>query len=609
MLKKIIFFMAFSIYVQPIYTQTFDYERAWGTYYGPVGNEFNIPVYWGGFLTDSQNNLHLRGHVQMNNSLGASHYSQYTTPGGQGVTMNVLSNFLQTKFTNSGTLLTSEYTGYASTSSTEENLVHIDKQGNYYYIKTKFGLISDPTTPNTWLPTDPIISTASNISHQLLTKKNSSGNILWKTFLPNTLFSSEIISDENGNIYIYGNTTVQNNIATPGTFRQNFQIKYVNGSLQSNAYIVKLGLQGELLWGSYLPTVTREFSYYNQQLFLLAGSDLDADLPQLATSNTFQTNPAGAYGSLTALSSVTGIRLWGTYLGSPSTNGVTYNIQVNSSGIYLSGIEYFPGSTYYATPGAYKSQATGFTDYYLTKLDFTGNRIWGTYFGSDGMEELNSSNSLALTDHGVFLAGCINGIGSNIATPGAFLDTPPTNNNSSSNFFFAQFDLSGNLQWSSYYGGPQLNLGQQIRMINIAAPDHSAIYLYGATGAATGIATPGALQPQLHSNIGGYSTGFIARFNYKGELSTSEIKPISDLALYDNPNNGNFSLRGQILEKEDTTLRISDASGRMVYHQKLPRNKIVELQLQSILTSGLYFVEVNNKHNKEIKTFKIIVNK
>ncbi|WP_407404180.1 hypothetical protein [Chryseobacterium sp.] len=303
--------------------------------------------------------------------------------------MNVIGNLIQTKFDSNGSLLTSEYTGHSSVSSTEEHLVHIDVIGNYYYIKEKLDAITDPATPNTWFSTDPIISTGNNISHQLLIKKNNSGNIVWKTFLPNIASKlNSVASDENGNVFVYSNTFLQQGIGTLGSFMQNYQTKYVSGVIQPNAYVVKLGLQGQLLWGTYIPTVGSSnfaIDYYNQQLFIIGGPDLDINIPQLATSNTWQTNTGGS--SVTVLNTQTGSRAWGTYNGSGQSYGVGIGVKVNATGIYISGMDFDPGASYFATPGAYKTQVTGGSDYFLTKLNFTGNRVWGTYFGSDGYEK------------------------------------------------------------------------------------------------------------------------------------------------------------------------------------------------------------------------------
>lgn len=592
-------YIAFSF--QPLYSQSFDFERAWGTYFGPK-NTSSAPE----MQIDHLNNIHFYGSTQIDNTLSASYYNQYVTGGGQNVTMNVIDNIINAKFSGSGNLLLSGYNGYNSSNVVDtENLIHIDGLGNFYCLKTKNTPITDAGSAGTWFSTSPLLST--NAYHSQLIKKNNSGTVIWRTFLPNSDALAHISSDENGNIYVSGSTLLQQGISTSGVFKTDFQIQYSGGQLKGNGFVAKLGTQGELLWATYIPAQHANAKYFNQQLFVHSGGDLTTSLPQLATSNTWQTNPAST-SALTTLNSQTGTRLWGTYTGSGPYNGA-YDFQVNSSGIYLYGYDTVPGSTYFATPNAYKTQVTGDTDYCLTKLDFTGNRVWGTYFGSDGYEDLMSGN-ISLSNQGVFITGLIYGTGSNIATQGAFVSSPPSNGTSSANVFFAQFDHSGNLKWSSYYGGTQFISAFSTNSLNIyATPDHASFYLYGSTNASTGISTPGAWQPQLPTNIGQYLAGFVAKFNYKAELSVKDTVLVNDLVLYDNPNNGNFSLEGKILEKESHSIKITDASGRLIHQQKLPKQKIIAFTLANTLIAGHYFLEVRDSKQKNIKTFKLLIKK
>ncbi|WP_407404178.1 hypothetical protein [Chryseobacterium sp.] len=79
MLKKLAFILLFYLSLHPIFSQAFDYERTWGTYYGPAGNIFDVHTANGGFIVDPQNNLHLLGQIDMNNGVSASYYNQYLT--------------------------------------------------------------------------------------------------------------------------------------------------------------------------------------------------------------------------------------------------------------------------------------------------------------------------------------------------------------------------------------------------------------------------------------------------------------------------------------------------------------------------------------------------
>ena len=597
--------LVFFLCLQFFSAQGFDYERAWGTYYGPGGFETQY------LMADPQYSLHITGLAHLDPAVPALYYNQYAT-GGQPVNMAYSSQYMYSQLTNNGHLISAEYSGghLPSVSSTYGIPVHIDMAGNHYILKYSWpAAIADSGTAGAWWVNDPLVGTN---QHFLLIKRDAAGNLLWKTYIPFLLFPSptSFLSDTGGNLYIIGSTTTQSGMTTPGVFRENYQMAYEsNGSLKPNAFVAKLGNQGQLLWGTYLPSLgAHAFTYANQALYIVSGEDLDPALPQLATPSTWQTMPGQSQG-LTAINAQTGTRNWGTYLGSPAITeqGTVTSVKANAGGVYLFGISYdFTGNSgYYATPGAHKTQVTGTADYFLAKLSLTGTRVWGTYFGSDGME-FGSPLGFALTDQALFFAGSTFGGGSNIATPGSHLDVPPSNSPQSNNMFFGQFDFNGNLNWASYYGGMNdMIFGQQI---GILAPDHNRFYLYGTTRAATGIATEGAIQPHISPNIGQKYSGFIARFDYTGALSTTETqRAASDIVLFDNPNNGNFSLKGKALAQQATQLRIFDASGRMIHHQSLPKQETVTLTLQGQLKPGLYLLHLLGEKQEKLKTLKLMV--
>ncbi len=103
-------------------------------------------------------------------------------------------------------------------------------------------------------------------------------------------------------------------------------------------------------------------------------------------------------------------------------------------------------------------------------------------------------------------------------------------------------------------------------------------------------------------------SGFIARFDYTGALSTTETqRAASDIVLFDNPNNGNFSLKGKALAQHATQLRIFDASGRMIHQQSLPKQETVTLTLQSQLKPGMYLLHLLEEKQEKLKTLKLMV--
>lgn len=99
----------------------------------------------------------------------------------------------------------------------------------------------------------------------------------------------------------------------------------------------------------------------------------------------------------------------------------------------------------------------------------------------------------------------------------------------------------------------------------------------------------------------------MARFDLMNPMSTSETDIAKDLMLFNNPNNGNFSLQGSILQKEICSVNIYDASGRIVFTKKLSKNRVQQFSLQNHLSRGNYLVEVNGGSGQKLKVFKMIV--
>jgi hypothetical protein len=250
----------------------------------------------------------------------------------------------------------------------------------------------------------------------------------------------------------------------------------------------------------------------------------------------------------------------------------------------------------------------GNSDVYLTKFGHDGARIWSTYFGSPGEEFSSFSTSpLALVGNDVIITlfQFSNNGSTNLATPGSYMDTMPTSSyfNGSANLLFAKFNSNGVLSWSSYYGGASINNALTPTM-SVKAKNSNTFYLYGATNANTGITTQGAAQT---NKIPDERTGFVARFDKKGEMNTIETTASQDLVLYNNPNKGNFYLSGSLLQKQNSRLKIYDASGRLVHQQPLSKNAKQYITLEHFLTKGNYMVEVLSDTKTSLKTFKMIV--
>lgn len=601
-LLKIFGLFFINLSLTPLLSQ--EYERIWGTYFGPSGTEVHGGYFAGGILFDSQKNMHIKGNVVYNSTLPSSYYNQFVLGnGGNHITVGNQHNTYSARFSPAGT---PDYFGYqlsyAGNNYDIELLAAIDNQNNKINKYMGSSTSTMGATSGTWIQTNPMTG-----FKNLLLKRSSSGSILWATYLPDNQTYTTTTTDPAGNIYITGSTTLQN-ISTPGVFQENFDIMYAQGQIVPNSYLAKLNPSGELLWATYLPSEVQNIEYYDNALYMITTTNTNTTLNTMASPGAFQ-NSVSSF-SITKMDTSNGQRLWGTYYGSDILTSFyfLYDLAVNETGLYLTGTDFnITGLNFFSTPGAYKTQVTGGSDLFLTKFTHSGNRVWSTYFGGNG-EELNTFDKvIALNGGEIFITGTTTGSTNNIATPGAYQTTPQISTATANNAFFAKFNTTGNLEWSSYYGGSSTST-TSLKSINIKY-DNNSLFLFGNTNSNTGFASAGAFMPNRIPDNTVATHGFFARFNSKQELSVNEINLDKNLVLYNNPNNGVFSISGSVLQKENCSVSFYDTSGRFITKRQMDHSKNQNFDMQNLLDTGNYLVKVNNEKGTVLKVFKMTVKK
>ena len=156
-----------------------------------------------------------------------------------------------------------------------------------------------------------------------------------------------------------------------------------------------------------------------------------------------------------------------------------------------------------ATPGTQQPVKNTDGDAFLVKFSDLGVRQWGTYYGASGTDK---GNSLAVDGFGnIFLAGVTNSI-SGMATSGAHQTS--LGSSGMDDAFLAQFNNSGILQWSTYYGGETTD-----NALSVATDGAGNAYIAGIAGSRSGIATPGAHQAAHGGNT---RDRYLAKFNNSG---------------------------------------------------------------------------------------------
>ncbi len=195
-----------------------------------------------------------------------------------------------------------------------------------------------------------------------------------------------------------------------------------------------------------------------------------------------------------------GVIQWATYyggLGDDEGAGVATD---GAGNVYMAGKT--NSSTAIATSGAYQTTPGGGYDGFLVKFSSAGALQWGTYFGGSATDVVYSvstdgSGNIYITGNAASSSG--------IATTGAYSTTLDGIDDA----FLAKFNSSGVIQWATYFGGNNSDVGY-----NLATDASGNSYIAGATASTTGLATSGAYQ----TTYGGTEDAFLAKFNTSGIL-------------------------------------------------------------------------------------------
>ncbi len=221
-----------------------------------------------------------------------------------------------------------------------------------------------------------------------------------------------------------------------------------------------------------------------------------------ATSGAYQTTYGGSGFSGDAFLAKLdngGKLIWSTYFGGGGEDRSLSIVSDKIGNIYFTGYTY--SSSGIATSGAYQTSLEGYVDAFVAKFNSSGLRIWSSYFGGSGGD--NIAFGIALdTSKNVYITGRT-ASSSNIATASSF----QTSLVGTTDAFLAKFDSSGTMHWATYYGDSTIAQG-------IATDLSGNVYITGFTSASNLIATNGAYQT-LYG--GGSNDGFLAKFSSNGK--------------------------------------------------------------------------------------------
>jgi hypothetical protein len=289
--------------------------------------------------------------------------------------------------------------------------------------------------------------TSAGNSDAFIAKLDSSGNFLWARSYGNTS-SDEIFSigvDGAGNVYSTGyfRNTVDFN---PGAATVS-----IASAGSADIVLWKLDSSGNYVWAK---TVGGALNEYGQAI------EVDSSGNVYVTGNFYETvdfDPGVGTTNLTSVGSTdayiakldaSGNFIWAKSFGSTDgpDAGASIAVDVNGNvytvGTFNATVDLDPSS------GVASFTSAGWTDVFISKLDSSGNFLWGRCFGGTGFDYA--------------YAAAVDGLG-NIYSTGNFtgaVDFDPgagvanlTSAASSSDAYISKLDSSGNFGWAKNFGG------------------------------------------------------------------------------------------------------------------------------------------------------------
>jgi len=532
--------------------------RTWGTYY--------YQSFINSGTVDSQGNFISSGTTYASTNIA--------TVGAYQTILGGVQDAILLKFDKNGNRLWATYYG----GSTGENFENVDCDiNNNIFVQ---GLVNGNSS---------VIATAGahqtiyggGIQDLIICKFNSSGARIWGTYYGgenDENYGAGCNVDNNGDVYFAGTTKSNTGIATSGSHQS------IN--MGDDAFLVKLNSNGMRLWGTYYGDTNYEIAYglsIDNNSCYLSGSTSSSS--GIATPGSFQ--PSNIYNDQDAFLvkfSANGVRQWGTFFGGSQMETYSQCTTDGFGNVYLVGNT--TSSSGIASPGAFQPSISHTINSYLAKFSSTGSRIWSTYFGCDSTIYTYSCGADKFGN--VYFSGrtwCSTGLptsGSHQPIYGGLTDC-----------FLGLFDKNGNHQWTSYYGGSNLEYDGKL-----AIDTSGYIYLFGVTGSTASIATPGSFMP-----VSAGGDGFIVQFSETPLAGINENFSSENYALvYPNPTSGKVEIKCKNCSLKNTVnYKLYDALGRLLNEDELV-NSIIDV---SAYKEGIYFVKLFSD-SREILSTKII---
>ncbi|MEM7571436.1 MAG: SBBP repeat-containing protein [Bacteroidota bacterium] len=220
----------------------------------------------------------------------------------------------------------------------------------------------------------------------------------------------------------------------------------------------------------------------------------------LVSTGAFQSSITGDEDILLFKFNAEGERLWSTYFGGDEKD-TGEDLAIGPDGdIYLCAtVESESGIT---TADVHQEvYGGGFLDGLVARFDTDGQLVWSTYIG--GTINENCFGLAVNQDNHIYVTGRTKSFNA-IANEESFQSSIAGDIDA----FLAKFDSEGQLLWSTYFGGQQVDIGQSVAVAN-----NGDVFISGWTASEDNLSTFGVEQT---SYGGGQADIFLARFRSNG---------------------------------------------------------------------------------------------
>ncbi len=324
-------------------------------------------------------------------------------------------------------------------------------------------------------------------SSGFIVKFDNSGKRLWATYFggygiaqTENTFAIAAAVDENGNLYVTGETNVDDSI-----------VKNAHQSVKADgkdAFLAKFSPLGILKWATYYGGNDNETGIdlkIKGNGILLGGNTRSSNGIAKTSLAAFRIKKGGQDAFLANFDTLGTLR-YGYYIGGPGNEYLKEIAHVNGGGVILAGVTTSTG--FFAKSAFQSSYGGGVRDVFMSYINLTSDLAWQTYYG--GSEADYCGGIVLDNNNNIYLLGYTSST-NNITSTGAHKTTM----SGSSDAFIAKFDILGNRIWGTYYGGESDEVASNINLTQ----KNGDIVFTGRTKSLTEIDSNG-LQPKAGSD-------------------------------------------------------------------------------------------------------------